>query len=60
MRTDVSTRQQLLTFAISPLICLYAFFVLRCLRWYGVATCTKTEAWGTREEIEVRYVTVDA
>lgn len=53
-RTDVNIKSQLLTFAVSPLVCLYAFFALRAIRWYGMATCLNTGEWGTREDIEVR------
>jgi hypothetical protein len=31
---------------------LWAFFVLRAVRWYGMATCRRT-GWGTRRTVEV-------
>lgn len=46
-RSDETTRSQLMTFAISPIATLWAFVVLRAVRWYGMATCMKT-GWGTR------------
>lgn len=52
-RSDVSLRSQLLTLAMFPLAALWAFFVLRGIRWYGIATCWKT-GWGTRQSVEVR------
>lgn len=52
-RSDVSTAQQLLTLATFPLAAAWAFFVLRGIRWYGIATCLKT-GWGTRKIVEVR------
>lgn len=52
-RSDVSLASQLLTLSMFPLAALWAFFVLRGIRWYGIATCWKT-GWGTRETVEVR------
>jgi hyaluronan synthase len=51
-RSDQSFRSQLLTVALSPLATLWAFTVLRVVRWYGMATCRKT-GWGTRKTVEV-------
>ncbi|MCD2196150.1 glycosyltransferase [Actinomycetospora endophytica] len=51
-RSDESVWSQLATLALSPVATLWAFTVLRVVRWYGMATCLKT-GWGTREEIEV-------
>jgi hyaluronan synthase len=52
-RSDVSTASHLLTLATFPIAALWAFFVLRGVRWYGMATCLKT-GWGTRQDVEVR------
>ena len=52
-RSDTSTADQLLTLATFPIAALWAFFVLRAVRWYGMATCLKT-GWGTRQDVEVR------
>lgn len=52
-RSDVSTADQLLTLATFPVAALWAFFVLRAVRWYGMATCART-GWGTRQDVEVR------
>jgi hyaluronan synthase len=51
-RNDESLGSQLTTFAIAPLMTLWAFFVLRVVRWYGMATCLKT-GWGTRSQVEI-------
>lgn len=51
-RSDESVWSQLLTFALSPIASLWAFFVLRPIRWYAMATCLKT-GWGTRADVEV-------
>jgi hyaluronan synthase len=47
-RADESFRSQLLTWALSPLMSLWAFAVLRFVRFYAIATCTRT-GWGTRQ-----------
>jgi len=52
-RSDISSASQLLTVATFPLAAIWAFFVLRGIRWYGIATCLKT-GWGTRQTVEVR------
>lgn len=54
-RSDVSKRSQFFTYSLAPLACLWAFFGLRFIRWYAMATCLKTGSWGTRDEIEVRF-----
>lgn len=52
-RSDTSTWSQLGTLALFPAAALWAFFVLRGVRWYGIITCAKT-GWGTRNSVEVR------
>lgn len=52
-RSDITLSSQLRTLAMFPLAALWAFFVLRIIRWYGIATCWKT-GWGTRQDVEVR------
>ena len=47
-RADESFRSQLLTWALAPLMSLWAFAVLRFVRLYAMATCTRT-GWGTRQ-----------
>jgi hyaluronan synthase len=51
-RNDDRLRSQLLTFALAPVATLWAFTVLRVVRWYAMVTCLKT-GWGTRENVEV-------
>lgn len=51
-RSDESMWSQLGTFALAPLATLWMFFVLRPVRWYGMATCLRT-GWGTRKTVEV-------
>lgn len=51
-RSDQSRWSQLRTYLLTPLTALWVFFVLRVIRWYGMATCTKT-GWGTRSQVEV-------
>lgn len=46
-RSDESLRSQLLTFALAPAATLWAFFILRALRWWAMCTPFKT-GWGTR------------
>ena len=53
-RSDLSVGGQLLIFAITPIAALWAFFGLRVVRWYAMATCLKTGSWGTRSDVEVR------
>jgi hyaluronan synthase len=47
-RADESFRSQLLTWALAPLMGLWAFGVLRFVRLYAMVTCTRT-GWGTRQ-----------
>jgi hyaluronan synthase len=47
-RGDEPFRSQLLTWAMSPLVSVWSFAVLRFVRLYGMATCTRT-GWGTRQ-----------
>lgn len=51
-RNDEPLRSQLLTFALAPVATLWAFTVLRAVRWYAMATCLKT-GWGTRQDVEL-------
>lgn len=51
-RSDQSRWSQLATYMLTPLTTLWVYFVLRAIRWYGMATCMKT-GWGTRAEVEV-------
>lgn len=48
-RTDERLRSRLGTWALMPLAVIWAWTVLRALRWYGMATCAKT-GWGTRQD----------
>jgi hyaluronan synthase len=47
-RSDESAASQLLTFLLAPVAMLWAFTVLRVVRFYAMATCAKT-GWGTRQ-----------
>lgn len=47
-RPDETLRSQLLTWLLAPLAVLWAWTVLRTVRWYAMATCLKT-GWGTRQ-----------
>jgi hyaluronan synthase len=47
-RPDETLRSQLATWALAPLAVLWAWTVLRSVRWYAMATCLKT-GWGTRQ-----------
>lgn len=47
-RPDESLRSQLLTWSLAPLAVLWAWTVLRGVRWYAMATCLRT-GWGTRQ-----------
>lgn len=51
-RSDESLGSQLFTLSLSPIATLWAFFVLRFVRWYGTLTCLRT-GWGTRETVEI-------
>jgi hyaluronan synthase len=52
-RSDISFRQQVGMYLLTPVVILYGFFVLRAIRFYAMATCLKT-GWGTRDTIEIR------
>lgn len=58
-RSDLSFASQFFTFALAPVAAMWGFFGLRLIRWYAIATCLKTGNWGSRQEIEVRYVNVE-
>jgi hyaluronan synthase len=59
-RADESLRSQLLTWALAPLMCVWAFAVLRFVRIYAMLTCTRT-GWGTRQDgVEVTLAPADA
>jgi hyaluronan synthase len=51
-RSDESFWYQLGTYLMLPLAAIWAFTVLRGVRWYAIATCLKT-GWGTRQDVEV-------
>jgi hyaluronan synthase len=52
-RSDETFKSQMLTYATALPAALWAYFVLRLVRWYSIATCMRT-GWGTREGIEVK------
>lgn len=54
-RSDVPFRSQLLIYMTALPAALWAYFGLRFVRWYAIATCRKT-GWGTREIIEVKAI----
>lgn len=59
-RSDQSLRSQLATYALSPAAVLWAFTVLRVVRWYAMATCLKG-GWGTRQDgVEVTLAAAEA
>lgn len=51
-RSDESFWYRFGTYLMEPLVALWAFFVLRFVRYYSMATCRRT-GWGTRQEVEV-------
>lgn len=51
-RNDESIWYQLGTYLMLPIPAIWAFTVLRAIRWYAIATCLKT-GWGTRQDVEV-------
>lgn len=51
-RSDESTLYRIGTWLLQPIPGLWSFFVLRAVRYYGIATCLKT-GWGTRQTVEV-------
>lgn len=53
-RSDQGWASTAATLALAPVAVLWAFFVLRVVRWYGMATCMRTGSWGTRDDIELR------
>ena len=50
-RSDETLGQQLGVYALSPLVVLWALFVYRPLRLFGMFSCLRT-GWGTRETVE--------
>lgn len=48
-RTDVPARSRVATWLLMPAAVLWAWLVLRPVRWYGMATCART-GWGTRDD----------
>ena len=51
-RSDESNWYRLVTYLMQPIATLWAYFVLRLLRYYAMATCLKT-GWGTPANVEV-------
>jgi hyaluronan synthase len=51
-RSDESFGYRFVTYLFQPIPALWAFFVLRFVRYYAMATCLKT-GWGTRQDVEV-------
>jgi hyaluronan synthase len=47
-RTDETLVSRVSTWLLMPLAVVWAWTVLRAMRWYGMATCAKT-GWGTRQ-----------
>lgn len=52
-RSDQGVQQRWATIATAPLAALWGLVVLRFLRWYAIATFSRT-GWGTRAVVEVR------
>ncbi len=52
-RSDMTRREQVGIYLLSPVTSLYSFFVLRFIRYYAMCTCLKT-GWGTRQQVELR------
>jgi hyaluronan synthase len=50
-RSDETLLQQLAVYALSPLVVLWALFVYRPLRLFGMVSCLRT-GWGTRQKVE--------
>lgn len=48
IRSDERIRNRVGTWLLMPLAVVFAWTVLRCMRWYGAATCANT-GWGTRQ-----------
>jgi hyaluronan synthase len=51
-RSDETLWYRFVTFLMQPIAALWCFFVLRCVRYYSIATCLRT-GWGTRQNVEV-------
>jgi hyaluronan synthase len=51
-RSDESLGYRTVTWLLSPIAAVWQFFVLRAVRYYGIATCLNT-GWGTRSKVEV-------
>ncbi len=51
-RSGESCWYRLTTYLMEPIVVLWAFFVLRFVRYYAMATCLQT-GWGTRQDVEV-------
>jgi hyaluronan synthase len=54
-RSDETLGQQLGVYALSPLVVLWALFVYRPLRLFGMVSCLRT-GWGTRQTVETPAV----
>lgn len=48
IRSDERIRRRAITWLLMPAAVLASWTVLRCMRWYGMATCART-GWGTRQ-----------
>lgn len=48
-RPDETLASQLGTWALAPITVLWAWTVLRAVRWYAILTCLRTD-WGTRQD----------
>jgi hyaluronan synthase len=53
-RSDQTFRYRLGTWLMTPAPAMWSYVVLRCLRYYAMATCRKT-GWGTRATVEVQH-----
>ena len=51
-RSDETLADQLDSFLLAPLAFAWLLFVLKPIRFYGMATCRRT-GWGTRQKVEV-------
>jgi hyaluronan synthase len=49
IRSDERIRERAVTWLLMPLAVLGSWTVLRAMRWYGMATCARTD-WGTRQD----------
>ncbi|MFD8025241.1 glycosyltransferase [Streptomyces lavendulae] len=52
-RSDMTTGQNLLLFALAPLAALWRMIILRPMYFYAMATCHRINRWGTRASVEV-------